>query len=66
MIDNITGAAMDTHKKEHIVALHYPGQQEIVSLTVKNTSSDILKMVRTIFRKAPGERIKTDQYQTDS
>ena len=50
---------MDTHKKEHKIALHYPGQEEIVSLTVKNTSSEISneisKMVKRILRKAPGE-----------
>jgi transposase len=46
---------MDTHKKEHKVALQYPDQEEIVSLTVKNTSSEISKMVKRILRKAPGE-----------
>jgi transposase len=46
---------MDTHKKEHKVALHYPGQPEIESLTVKNTASEISKMVRKIKKKASGE-----------
>jgi transposase len=46
---------MDTHKKVHKIALHYPGQEEIVSLIVKNTSSEISKMVKRILRKAPGE-----------
>ncbi len=55
MNNTITYVAMDTHKKEHKVALRYPGQQEIVSLTVKNNASEISKMVRTILRKAPGE-----------
>ena len=55
MENSITYVAMDTHKKEHKVALHYPGQEEIVSLTVKNTSSEISKMVKRILRKAPGE-----------
>jgi len=55
-VDNsITYVAMDTHKKEHKIALHYPGQQEIVNLTVRNTSSEISKMVRRILRKSSGE-----------
>lgn len=55
MENTITYVAMDTHKKEHKVALHYPGQQEVVSLTVKNTPSEISRMVRKILKKAPGE-----------
>ena len=42
---------MDTHKKEHKVALHYPGDEEIVQFTVKNTVSDIRKMVNKIKNK---------------
>jgi len=38
--NSITYVAMDTHKKEHKVALHYPGDEEIVQFTVKNTVSD--------------------------
>jgi transposase len=55
MENTITYIAMDTHKKEHKIALHYPGQEESVSLMAKNTSSEISKMVRKILRKAPGE-----------
>ena len=55
MNNSITYVAMDTHKKEHTIALHYPGQPEIVRLTVKNTSSEISKRVRKIIKKAPGE-----------
>ncbi len=55
MNNNITFVAMDTHKKDHKVAILYPRQQEIVSLTVKNTSSEISKMVKKIQKKAPGE-----------
>jgi len=51
----ITYVGMDTHKKEHAIALHYPGQEEIVRLTVRNTSSEISKMVKRILKKAPGE-----------
>ena len=55
MENSITYVAMDTHKKEHKVALHYPGQEEIINLTVRNSSHEISKMVRKILRKAPGE-----------
>lgn len=55
MENTITYAAMDTHKKEHKVALHYPGQDEIRTMSVRNTSSDISKMVKRILRKSPGE-----------
>jgi len=46
---------MDTHKKEHHVALHYPGQEEIVRFTVRNTARDITKMVKKITKQAPGD-----------
>ena len=55
MDNSITYVAMDTHKKEHKVALHYPSQEEILSLTVKNSSNEISKMVRKILKRAPGE-----------
>jgi len=51
----ITYVAMDTHKKQHNIALHYPGQEEIVELTINNTLRDIKKMVKKIKRKAPGK-----------
>jgi transposase len=46
---------MDTHKKEHSVAVHFPGREEIVRLTVRNTAGEIGKLVRRIRREAPGE-----------
>ncbi len=55
MSDNITYVAMDTHKKQHSVALHYPGQEEIVRFTVRNTAREITKMARKIIKQAPGE-----------
>ena len=55
MENSITYVAMDTHKKEHKVALHYPGQEEITNLIVRNSSREISKMVRKILKKAPGE-----------
>jgi transposase len=51
----ITYVAMDTHKKQHNLALYYPGQEEIVELTINNTLRDIKKMVKKIKRKAPGK-----------
>ena len=37
MENTITYVGMDTHKKQHKVALHYPDQEEIIEFTVKNT-----------------------------
>ena len=58
MKNSITYVAMDTHKKEHKVALHYPGDEEIVQFVVKNTVSDIRKMVNKIKNKTPATRIE--------
>jgi transposase len=55
MNNNITFVAMDTHKKEHKVAILYPRHPEVVDMTVKNTSAEITKMVKKIQQKAPGE-----------
>lgn len=55
MNTSITYVAMDTHKKEHAVALHYPGQEEIVRLTVRNTAREITKMTKKIIKQAPGD-----------
>jgi hypothetical protein len=49
---------MDTHKKEHSVAVHFPGREEIVRLTVRNTAGEIGKLVRRIRREAPGHRLR--------
>ena len=53
MENSITYVAMDTHKKEHSVALHYPGNEQIVQFSVKNTARDIQKMVKKIKKQAP-------------
>ena len=45
MENSITYVAMDTHKKEHHVALYYPGQEEIVRFTVRNTAQEIILVV---------------------
>ncbi len=46
---------MDTHKKDHKIALHYPCHEEIVRFVVKNTARDIKKMVNKIKKKAPAD-----------
>jgi transposase len=46
---------MDTHKKEHHVALHYPGQEEIVRFAIKNTAREITKMTQKVIKQAPGD-----------
>jgi transposase len=51
----ITYVAMDTHKKQHKIALHHPGQEEIVEFTIKNAVRDIRKMVKKIVKQAPGQ-----------
>jgi len=51
---SITHVAMDTHKKQHAVALAYPDTGEVQVFTVKNLATDIKKMVKKIQRKAPG------------
>jgi len=51
----ITYVGMDTHKKQHKIALHYPRQEEIVEFTINNTVRDIKKMVNRIKRQAPGQ-----------
>ena len=55
MENTITYVAMDTHKKQHKVALHYPCQEEIVEFTINNTVRDIKKMVKKITKQAPGQ-----------
>jgi transposase len=51
----ITYVGMDTHKKQHKIALHYPRQEEIVEFTINNTVRDIKKMVKKIKKQAPGQ-----------
>jgi transposase len=53
--NSITYVAMDTHKKQHRVAIAYPNDEVIVEFSVKNTPSEIRKMVRKIKKNAPGE-----------
>ncbi|HUW19860.1 MAG TPA: IS110 family transposase [Sedimentisphaerales bacterium] len=55
MKDTITYVAMDTHKKQHKVALHYPCQEEVLEFTVKNTVRDIKRMINKVAKRAPGK-----------
>lgn len=55
MSTSITYVGMDTHKKEHSVAVHFPGQEQLVQLTVRNTAMEIAKLVKRIRREAPGD-----------
>ena len=55
MKNSITYVAMDTHKKDHKVALHYPCHEEIVRFVVKNNVRDIKKMVNKIKKQAPAD-----------
>ena len=48
-----TYVAMDTHKKQHNVALLDRRTGEIRQFSVKNTAKDIAKMVKSIARQAP-------------
>jgi len=53
--NSITYVAMDTHKKQHRVALVYPNNEEILEFSVKNAPAELRKMVRGIKRNAPGK-----------
>ena len=55
MRTSITHVSMDTHKKEHIVAVAYADTGELEVFTVRNTAKDIRKMVKKIQRQAGGE-----------
>jgi transposase len=46
---------MDTHKKQHRVAMVYPNDEQIIEFSVNNTPAEIKKMVSRIKRNAPGE-----------
>lgn len=55
MSDYNTYVAMDTHKKQHRVALLYSQTGEIQEFTVKNTVKDITKMVKRVKKHSPGK-----------
>jgi transposase len=51
----ITFVALDSHKKEHLVAVLYPHTGELAQWTVRNSQKDVAKMVKKIKQQAPGE-----------
>ena len=53
MENSVTYIGMDTHKKQHNVAVHYPDDEQIVQFSVKNNARDIQKMVKKIKKQAP-------------
>ena len=55
MKNNITYVAMDTHKKDHKIALHYPNDELVVTFAIKNSAAEIKKMVTKIKKKAPSD-----------
>ena len=55
MKNSITYVAMDTHKKEHSVALHYPEHEQVFRFTVRNNVREIKKMVNKIKKQAPAD-----------
>ena len=57
MENSITFIEMDTHKKQHRVALVCPNDEQIIQFSVKNIPAEIRKMVRKIKRNVPG-RVK--------
>ena len=54
MKNSITFAALDTHKKEHKVAVVYPDTGELEEFTVRNNIKDVTQMARRVAKKAPG------------
>jgi len=46
---------MDTHKKQHKIALRHSHNDEIIEFAIKNTAAEIKRMVRKITKQAPGE-----------
>jgi transposase len=52
--NSVTYVAMDTHKKQHRIALQLAGQKPLFELTITNSVREINKMVKKIVKKAPG------------
>ncbi|MEN6309782.1 MAG: IS110 family transposase [Anaerohalosphaeraceae bacterium] len=55
MKNSITYVGMDTHKKDHKIAILYPGQEELVEMTILNQAREIGRLVKQIQRKSPGD-----------
>jgi transposase len=52
--NSITFVAMDTHKKEHSIAVIYPDTGELEEFTVRNNVQDVTRMARRVAKKADG------------
>jgi transposase len=55
MKESTTYVALDTHKKEHAVALLLPGAEDPEVWEIRNTKRDVRRMVRRILKRAPGQ-----------
>ena len=55
MRQSVTYVAMDTHKKEHRVAVVYSGSGQMQDFTVRNAAKDLAKMVRQIKKHSVGQ-----------
>jgi transposase len=54
MKEYTTYVALDTHKKEHQIAMRVGGEDQVRQWTVQNRVEDIRRMVRKIRKQAPG------------
>lgn len=55
MKNSITYVGMDTHKKEHKIAVLVDGREEVLEMTILNRASEIGKMVKKLQKKTSGE-----------
>jgi len=57
MNKSITYVALDTHKKDHKIAISFANQTDIVEASVKNTADDIRKFISKL-KKHPASEIR--------
>ena len=55
MNDSITYVGLDAHKKEHRIAVFFPGRDTPEELAISNTRKEIDAWLRRLGRKVPGE-----------
>ena len=55
MKNSITYVGMDTHKKDHKIAVLFDGQEDLLEMTILNRASEISKMVKKLQKRASGE-----------
>lgn len=55
MKNSITYVGMDTHKKDHKVAVIFPGRAEVEEITIPNRIREIGNMVKKLQKQSPGE-----------